>query len=193
MEIRNLAFGYDSKSLFHNLNLNLSPASFTLIKGPSGCGKSTLLKLIAGFFKPQKGVIDLQDPELKIGYLHQDCHLIEHWTVKENLMLVSSDSGLTLEFMERFYLKDVLNSLVVHLSGGEKQRISLIRILLQNPDLVLLDEPTAHLDDKNTEEIMKFIKDFFGKKTVIVVSHDSRLDKQAAQIINWKSLVQNGH
>ncbi len=193
MNVTNLSFGYrDEKFLFENLNLDLTKGSFMLVKGPSGCGKSTLLKLIAGFLNPQKGKINIEDRKTKIGYLHQDCHLIEHWTVWENLSLVNSEIELAKKFLQEFGLNKVFNNLVSELSGGEKQRVSLARILLQNPDLLLLDEPSAHLDDKNTVHIIGFIKKYFKDKIVIVVSHDRRLDELASQIFEWTDLVRNG-
>ena len=192
MQIHDLGFSYSGKDLFQKLNLNLKPSSFLLIRGPSGCGKSTLLKLIADFLPLQKGKIDFESPQIKIGYLHQDCHLIEHWSVGENLELVSSDKALAGDFLARFGLKDAQSSLVRNLSGGEKQRVSLIRILLQKPDLALLDEPTAHLDDKNTAEIIQFIKEYLKDKIVIVVSHDLRIEALATQTLDWKTLVNNG-
>lgn len=192
MQISNLGFSYGENILFQNLNLHLKKSSFLLIRGPSGCGKSTLLKLIAGFIPLQKGEIKYEKNNLKIGYLHQDCHLIEHWSVLENLALVSEDSEYSQQLLSKFGLKDKINSLVASLSGGEKQRVSLIRIVLQNPDLALLDEPTAHLDDANTMKILKFVKEYLKSKIVIIMSHDHRIDSLAEQLIDWKSLISNG-
>ncbi|MGZ3691418.1 MAG: ABC transporter ATP-binding protein [Pseudobdellovibrio sp.] len=193
VKIRNLGFSFNDKKLFQNFNLSLKPSAFLLIRGPSGCGKSTLLKLIAGFIPPQSGQIEIEKSGLKIGYLHQDCHLIEHWSVNENLKLVSSEQKLIDELLGHFGLQNINRKLVQNLSGGEKQRVSLIRILLQKPDLALLDEPTAHLDDKNTANIIEFIKEYLKDKIVIIVSHDHRIDSMATQIHDWKNLVTHGN
>ena len=192
MKISGLAFGYNEKFLFQDLNLELKPSSFLLIRGPSGCGKSTLLKIIAELLPLQKGKIEFARPDIKIGYLHQDCHLVEHWSIQENLELVSADIELMQKLSKQFNLKNPLNTLVRNLSGGEKQRVSIIRLLLQKPDLALLDEPTAHLDDKNTAEIIQIIKSNLKDNIVIIVSHDHRIDSQVSQTFNWTSLVNDG-
>lgn len=192
MRIHDLGHSYNEKYLFQNLNLHIKPTDFLLIRGPSGCGKSTLLKIIAQFLPVQKGRIDFENPGLRIGYLHQDCHLIEHWSVQENLGLVSSDTKITQDLLARFNLENSFKRLVRDLSGGEKQRVSLTRTLLQNPDLALLDEPTSHLDDRNAAEIVQFIKEFFKEKMVIIVSHDHRIDSLAKQTLDWKNLISYG-
>lgn len=192
MEINNLSFSYGERILFQNLNLSLDKSSFLLIRGPSGCGKSTLLKLIADFLPLQKGKINFSLPELKIGYLHQDCHLIEHWSVEENLELVTADPVLMKSLLQKFGLLTKLNSIVAELSGGEKQRVSIVRVLLQNPDLALLDEPTSHLDDANAASLLEFVKDYLKFKIVIIVSHDHRIDPIASRLVNWESLISNG-
>ena len=188
MNITGLSYHFAEKKLFQNLNLSLPSPSFLLIRGPSGCGKSTFLKLIAGLVDLQAGEVQLP-AHFKIGYVHQDCHLIEHWSVLENLSLICADHELKNSWLKKFGLSNTQNSLVKTLSGGEKQRLSLVRLLLQNPDLALLDEPTAHLDDKNAMLCMQYIKEALKDKIVIIVSHDHRVSNLAQDILDWSTLT----
>lgn len=164
----------------------------TLIQGPSGCGKSTFLKIVAGLLKPLSGQVLFPGQIKKIGYLHQDIHLIEHWSLEENLSLVDSNKTHQKKWLELFDLKMNPNSIAGQLSGGEKQRVGLVRIMLSNPDLILLDEPTAHLDDKHTSEALQLIKKQFLNKALVVVSHDQRVQKYSEHILNWQKETANG-
>lgn len=188
LQIKNLSYEYENKKVFKNLNF-IFEKNVTLIRGPSGCGKSTFLKLIAGHLKKQSGDVVAQEAsthqKLTIGYLHQDCHLINQWSIEENFLLVNSDKNIFSELMQQLGLNNDIKSLVSNLSGGEKQRISLIRILLQNPDIILLDEPTAHLDDLHTASVLKVIKQKLKNKIVLVVSHDNRISEFADNIFDW--------
>lgn len=160
----------------------------SLIQGPSGCGKSTLLKLIAGLINPQSGQILIFESldKTSIGYLHQDLHLIEHWSIKENLDLVERDLDHQKKWLNTFGLQLDPNTITSTLSGGEKQRVGLIRIILSQARTILLDEPTAHLDDEQTEIALKSLKSVFKNKTVLIVSHDQRVQKYSDLILNWQ-------
>ncbi|MBC7420958.1 MAG: ATP-binding cassette domain-containing protein [Bdellovibrio sp.] len=188
MNVQNLSFSYVEKPLFQNLNFEFKSATITLIQGPSGCGKSTFLKLVAGLLDLQSGQIVIS-PNSKIGYLHQDCHLIDHWSIQENLSLVSTDLVKQKNFLREFDLQMPGATPASQLSGGERQRVSIVRTLLQNPEIVLLDEPTAHLDDEQTAVAMKLIKTHLGTKTILIVSHDKRLFDYADQKLDWKLQV----
>ena len=118
--------------------------------------------------------------------MHQECHLIDHWSIEENFLLVSSDKKLFLDLMRKLGLNMNLNTLVLKLSGGEKQRMSLIRVVLQNPDVILLDEPTAHLDDLHTAHILQLINSHLKNKIVLIVSHDKRVSEFADEVFDWQ-------
>ncbi len=192
LQIKNLTFGFKNRELFKNFTFEIKTAQITLIQGPSGCGKSTFLKIIAGLLIPQSGEMNSAVTAQKKGYLHQDLHLIEHWSIKENLNLVDQDVKNQKTWLKNFELLMDSDSLVSNLSGGEKQRISLIRILLSKPELILLDEPTAHLDDYHTDIVLKSIRQEFINKTVVIVSHDQRVRKYSDQILNWEKDMHHG-
>ena len=189
------------------LNLTLESEETLWIKGKSGSGKSTLLKLLAGILTPHSGSIQVGEQILSgfterqrrlfrrhhIGYVHQDNHLIEHWTVEQNLNLVLSKP---LEPQDLNHLMNqvqlspsLLNSPVANLSGGEKQRVSIARLLLQEPKIALIDEPTSHLDDANTDNLLSLILHKLKKSTLILVSHDSRLEKYNLKTIDFSELT----
>ncbi len=197
VRVTKLSFSYPGRTLFKNLTVDFSPGGLTLIRGPSGCGKSTFLKLIAGLMPLESGEVSLTTVQgiaiepRQIAYVHQDCHLIDHWTIAENFSLVSKDPHRQIAAMKNFDLSLPLNQKIQLLSGGEKQRISLIRMFLQEPELVLLDEPTAHLDDEHTEAAIKLIKKQLRQKTVLVVSHDQRLAQYADHLFDWKKEVRS--
>lgn len=189
VRVKNLSYSYPGCPLFKNLHVDFMPSGLTLIRGPSGCGKSTFLKLIAGLLPIESGEI-LRNTSV-VGYVHQDCHLIDHWSLEENFSLVCNDAEKQKTEMTAFNLSMSLNQKVQFLSGGEKQRAALIRLILQKPELILLDEPTAHLDDEHTATAMQRIKKQFSKQTILVVSHDQRLNQYADHIFDWKKEVRS--
>jgi len=197
-------FSYSQAPLFENLNLLISPGEHVWIRGRSGSGKSSLLKMMAGLIRPHSGVVRINDEQMQnaseaelknfrkahMAYVHQENHLIEHWTTEQNLFLVSSDSRRWIRLFEEFNLSmKILKQSVSELSGGEKQRVSLIRMLLQKPQLVLLDEPTAHLDDFNTEKLIKIIQEELKNVTLVIVSHDARFEKMGLNEVQMNELV----
>lgn len=190
---KNIQFSYpQQKTLIRNLNLEVSSGEKLWIKGRSGSGKSSFLKLLAGLLTPSQGEVQIEDTLISklsdsekrkfrfdhIGYTHQENHLIDHWILEQNLTLFTEDNTLILEILNAVDLpKELLKSRVADLSGGEKQRLSLARLILQKPKIALIDEPTSHLDDENTEKLMTYLLKKLKDSTFIVVSHDHRLEK----------------
>jgi ABC-type lipoprotein export system ATPase subunit len=185
MQVRGLGFSYSDKMLFQNLNLDFAESSTTLIQGPSGCGKSTFLKLLAELLPLQDGEVIRGTADSKTGYLHQDCHVIEHWSLSENLSLVEPDRDLQKQMMQKMNLEMSLDKKAETLSGGERQRLCLARLFLQKADIILLDEPTAHLDDEQVASVLSLLKTELAGKIILVVSHDARLHGFADKTLNW--------
>lgn len=205
IKCENVRFSYGDLKLFRNLNLSIQPQEHVWIRGRSGSGKSSLLKLIAGISFVDSGMIQVGDlqitpfsesdfrnlKKLKVAYIHQENHLIEHWTVQQNLLLVSDQQEKMKNLLQNLGLSEKdLKKNVGDLSGGERQRISLLRMLLQRPELALLDEPTSHLDDLNTEKLLDLIQTELENSTLIVVSHDSRLEKLGLKEIQLSEIDQ---
>jgi len=150
--------------------------------GPSGCGKSTILGILSNILDYSSGSISFNNDNIKIGYMLQEDALLEWKTVLENCLLgLELNNTLTLEnkkrvifLLEKYGLKDFIDSYPKSLSGGMRQRVALIRTLATNPDILLLDEPFSALDYQTrlslSDEIYKIIKE--EGKTAIMVTHD---------------------
>lgn len=198
-------FSYGDLKIFNNLNLSIQSKEHVWIRGRSGSGKSSLLKMMAGLSFASSGLVQIEDfkvtessaaefknlKKLKIGYVHQENHLIDHWTVEQNLLLVTDQKQKLKSLLHKLNFPETsLNKKASEISGGEKQRISLLRMLLQNPKLALLDEPTSHLDDLNTEGLLDLIQSELKDSTLVVVSHDSRLEKLGLKQIHISEIDQ---
>lgn len=170
-----------------NISFSVNPGEFIAIVGPSGCGKSTLLSMIAGLIRPECGTVlfegaPLSSARTRIGYMLQKDHLFEWRTVLENIMLgleiqnrMDEDSQKKAKKLLKTYGLDAFaQSKPSQLSGGMRQRAALIRTLVLEPDLLLLDEPFSALDYQTrlsvSDDIWKIIKN--EEKTAILVTHD---------------------
>jgi len=185
-----------------DINLEIYPEEYVIFFGPSGCGKSTLLYAIAGLEKPSKGRVLVNDIDLGlagerelikyrqflVGIIFQAYYLISDLTAEDNILLPQIFAGKSfLErkkqanfLMERFGVLDFKNKKPSQLSGGQQQRVAIARSLINNPSILLADEPVGNLDSKNAEIVIDLLDNFNkkDKKTVVYVTHDQRhLDK----------------
>ena len=190
-----------------NINLTVTKGEFTAIVGPSGSGKTTLLNLIGCLDTPTEGEIILNGIIVKnqkkdqladirrdnIGFIFQTFNLIPVLTAFENVEFVltlkecdkKKGKELTLKMLEKVGLKGMENRKPSELSGGQQQRVAIARALIKSPSLVLADEPTANLDSKTGESIMKLMRDLNEKEgvTFIFSTHDEMVMKFARRII----------
>jgi putative ABC transport system ATP-binding protein len=178
-----------------DVSLSLNSGNVTVFKGPSGSGKTTLLSVIGAMAKPTSGRVFVDGREITslperflteirrntFGFIFQQFHLIRGISALENVMLPALTSGEThtslrgraLELLDMFGLSGKTSSRIEWLSGGEAQRVTIARALMNDPDVVIADEPTAHLDtalSKDFLEIMARLND--KKKTILIASHD---------------------
>ena len=189
------------------IDLELNQSEITLIMGPSGSGKTTLLSIAGGILRPSQGEVvltninltKLSEEELpkirlaKIGFVFQAFNLIAALTALENVQFVAELAGLksseaqkkSVEILSGLKLSERLNNLPADLSGGEKQRVAIARALVNDPLLILADEPTANLDSKTGHEVMRMFHDIAKNqgKTVLIVSHDNRIRDIADRIL----------
>ena len=177
--IRNLSKTFDGKAVFTDFSTEIRENALTCIMGESGCGKTTLLSLITGRIKPDSGTISgvPRGTKGKIAAVFQENLLAEAFTVYRNLRMVCSkpkpSADMLCEMLARVGMdKEVLYSPVSALSGGMKRRIAILRALLCDSPLVLLDEPTTGLDEENKKAVIAFIRDKTQNKTVLWVTHD---------------------
>lgn len=166
-----------------NLSFDVKEGEFVAIVGPSGCGKSTLLSLLSGILEPEEGTITFQNNNKPmIGYMLQKDHLFEWRSIWSNCILGLEIQGkMTPEYLEmteyllkEYGLYEFRNKKPKELSGGMRQRAALIRTLVLNPDLFLLDEPFSALDFQTRLEVSDDISSIIRsrKKTVVLITHD---------------------
>lgn len=188
-----------------NISLSVNKGEFVAIVGASGSGKSTLLHLLGGVDRPTSGKIFIDGNEInsmnndklaifrrrQIGIVYQFYNLIPILTVEENITLPCDLDGNRPDkermnlILKSFGLFERKNHLPNELSGGQQQRTSIARALINNPAILLADEPTGNLDSKSTEEIMSILKmsnrDF--NQTIIMITHNLEIAKEADRII----------
>ena len=191
LELLNIYYSYhtldaETRAL-SDLSFSVQPGTFTAVVGPSGCGKSTLLSLICGLMKPDAGEILLNGIPLKensplIGYMLQHDHLLDWRSIYRNVTLGPEICGTlntatkkrAYELLEQYGLKQFASARPSQLSGGMRQRAALIRTLLPDPQLLLLDEPFSALDYQTRLSVCDDIASIIKKenKTAILVTHD---------------------
>ncbi len=199
IEFKNVSMTYDNKKyVLKDVDLTIDDGEFVFIVGPSGSGKTTLTKLLLREEKVTSGRIIINGFRLdkmrngkvpylrrKMGVVFQDFRLFPKKTVYENVafaMQVIGASGSTIKtrvpfFLDLVGLKDKMKSFPSQLSGGEQQRVALARAIVNNPDIIIADEPTGNIDPKLSIEIMDLLITLNKKlgKTVIVVTHEKDL------------------
>ncbi len=188
-----------------NVSFSVEKGEFVAIIGPSGSGKSTLLHILGGVDVPTKGSVVINQTDIsnldetalaifrrrQIGLIYQFYNLIPILTVQENLTLPllldgrKPDEKQISALVKRLGLENRLDHLPNQLSGGQQQRVSIGRALVNNPALMLADEPTGNLDSENSKEIIsllrQFNKDF--NQTVIIITHDEKIANSADRVI----------
>jgi putative ABC transport system ATP-binding protein len=191
-----------------NIDLTIRPGEFVSIMGPSGSGKSTLLYLMGGLDKPTSGSIKIKGRELsnlkdkdqsilrrrELGFVFQFYNLIPNLSVEENILLpVLLDRKSLGAYRDK--LDDILNVVGLfkrkqhtprELSGGEQQRVAIARALINNPDIILADEPTGNLDSKTGMDVMKLLQRIHGEngKTVVQVTHSLEAAEFGERIVH---------
>ncbi len=203
---------YDGNEIFSDIHLSIELGEMVAIIGESGKGKTTLLNIMGLITKKDEGdltICGVKNPTIhskssmllrreKIGYLFQNYGLVDDETVLWNLMLAleyKKDNKKTkkekvnrlLQEFDLIYLKD---KMVYQLSGGEQQRIAIVRLILQESELIFADEPTASLDADNEKKIMEYLKRLNAEgKTIVVVTHNKNILHYFHRIINLKDLL----
>ncbi len=183
MKLCNINKTYHNKNntvvVFKNLNLELPTHGCITIYGESGSGKTTLFELIAGIDKDYEGTVE---NDKRVEYLFQEIELFENLSVCDNLLFATSDHNEINELLKKFDMTDLIHQKVKKLSNGEKRRVQIMRSLLNHPDLLLMDEPSASLDQKNAALICDMIKQLSHEITVVITTHDEALFDNVADI-----------
>lgn len=191
IEIKNLGVHYTSSNepikAIHDINLNIYRGDFICVLGPSGCGKSTLLKVIAGFLKQTEGSFLMQGkevdgPDWNRGVVFQSASLYPWMTVRKNIEFGPKMKGLqkkdiseiATHYLEQVNLLEFEDQATFELSGGMKQRVALARVLANEPEVMLMDEPLGALDALTRIHMQKLIRDIWRKNhnTIFMITHD---------------------
>jgi putative ABC transport system ATP-binding protein len=192
----------------NHVNLSIEKGEFVAVVGASGSGKSTLLHMLGGVDQPSIGKVFVENQDLsalsptsaaifrrrKVGLIYQFYNLIPTLTVERNILMpmLLDKRKPDQEYYEKVVgslgIEDKLNSLPSQLSGGQQQRTAIARALLYRPALLLADEPTGNLDQKNSREIVEMLKltNKNLKQTIIMVTHDEKLALEASRIITFE-------
>ena len=191
--LENVEKSYD-RPVLKGINYTFETGKVYVIKGVSGCGKSTLFNIIGGLEKDYSGKVEnLLNKDKKVsndemtGYIFQYSLLLSNITIKENLLLIKNDEGSINELCESVGIAHLLDKFPDQISGGERQRVAIVRALLLEPQIILADEPTASLDDVNSENIAEIITKLKSKDRIILVAtHEHYFDELADEIIYLK-------
>lgn len=209
LEIQNLSKTYGKGDVMvkalDNVSFSVEKGEFVAIVGPSGSGKSTLLHILGGVDTATSGTVIIDKTDIstldetalaifrrrQIGLIYQFYNLIPILTVEENLTLPllldgrKPDKAIVNDIIKKLGLSERLNHLPNQLSGGQQQRVAIGRALINNPALMLADEPTGNLDSENSREIIALLRRFNKEfnQTVIMITHDERIALSADRVI----------
>ena len=204
---KNYETGNETVKALKGINIEFRQSEFVSILGPSGCGKTTLLNIIGGLDHYTSGDLIIDGISTKkykdrdwdtyrnhrIGFVFQNYNLITHQSVLSNVELALTLSGVdkttrrkkAIEVLEKVGLKDQMYKKPNQMSGGQMQRVAIARALVNDPDILLADEPTGALDTKTSEQIMEILKDISKDRLIIMVTHNPELaQKYSTRIIN---------
>lgn len=201
---------YGSLEVLKGVNLNVEQGEIVAIIGPSGAGKTTLLQIIGTLDKADKGKVIIKDRDLsqlndnqlshfrnqEIGFIFQFHQLLPEFTALENVMMPALIAGksmteaaaLAKPLLEQLGLADRMQHKPAQLSGGEKQRVAAARALINNPSVILADEPSGSLDSANKQELHRLLSDLREKynQTIVIVTHDPELASISDRVIKMR-------
>ena len=198
LSLKNVTIYQENKVILSQINLKVNVGEFIYIIGKTGTGKSSFMKTLYGDLTLTEGtgnivgydLLNLKDKEIpflrrKIGIVFQDFQLLPDRSVKDNMLFVLKATGWTEakaiqdkidDVLDKVGMKDLANKMPHQLSGGEQQRVAIARALLNDPELILADEPTGNLDPQTSVEVLSFLKKINENgKTVIMATHDYAL------------------
>ncbi|MBO9666331.1 MAG: ATP-binding cassette domain-containing protein [Bdellovibrio sp.] len=192
------------KTAFFNIkDLHIASGERLLIKGPSGTGKTTLLHLLAGLYLPSSGEVLWDKTDIstlsenqvshfrksKMSLIFQNLNLLPYLTALENIELGGASGQLAQEKLNQVGLAEKSVARTQSLSLGEQQRVAVARSLAQSQEVLLADEPTSSLDDVNAEQVTNLLFNGSSKQSIIMVSHDHRVEKFFTRIVDMKEIM----
>ncbi len=190
IDIHNLSFAYGHRSVINNLSLSLGPGDYLVVKGKNGSGKTTLIKCLLGINTVKAGMIFYNHQDITnfkkwplFGYVSQkfeDFNYEFPITVNELLQVYSlkpTNQKHRLKMLDQLGILEIVNENINNLSGGQLQRVFIARAMLNNPEILILDEPTASIDKLNTEYFYRTVNELNSQGiTIILITHNDSLD-----------------
>lgn len=186
IKVNNLYKSFKGQQVLNNLNISFSEGKISCIMGASGVGKTTLAYILMGLLEADSGeIIGLQTK--KISPVFQEDRLIEHWDAIRNIILVSPKdvtSNTVEQHLIKLGLTDCKGKPVKSLSGGMRRRVAIVRAILSEYDVILMDEPFKGLDEELKKQVVDYVKENTKGKTVIVITHDrDEVEMMQAELI----------
>lgn len=208
IEVKNITKSFGALQVLKGINLTIEKGEIVAVMGASGAGKTTLLQIIGTLLKPDSGLIKLNNTDVinlrdkylakfrnqHIGFVFQFHHLLPEFTALENVC-IPAFVGKTPRYMAEAKAQEILRFLNLEdrlehkpneLSGGEQQRVAVARALINNPDVILADEPSGNLDTKNKKELHNLFFSLRDKydQTIVIVTHDKNLANMSDRMLN---------
>jgi len=199
--------GHTAVTAVNNVTIDIQPGEIVLVMGPSGSGKTTLLSMLGGLLSPSQGTIEIDGTNittlkesalpdiraLKLGFIFQTFNLLDALTVEENILFpaqlhpggINEARGRANKLIDQLGLEKRRHALPQTLSGGEKQRVAIARALINEPKVILADEPTGNLDSQTGQEVMMILHEIAREQgySVVLVTHDPRVEDIADRIL----------
>lgn len=222
LNTQSLTKTYQSNGLqvhaLRDVNFELKQGEFVAVMGTSGCGKSTLLHLLGGLDSPSSGEIILGGQRIdqlnetqraimrrkQVGFVFQRFNLINNLTVADNIELPALMAGISAKkaeakrqiLLDELGIGDKANALPSQLSGGQQQRVAIARALINEPAVLLADEPTGNLDSQSAREVLNLLRRYHqGGQTILLVTHDAKVASMADRVITMRDgqIVEDTH
>ena len=204
--VKNFGEGLSETKVLKGINFEMEQGEFVILNGASGSGKTTLLTILGGLLSQTSGTVLYNDAPLfdkqhcpsdlrleDIGFIFQASHLVPYLTVEEQLTVIAKEAGVNKKeaasnakyLLTEIGLKDRLNAFPHMLSGGEKQRVAIMRAFTNNPKIILADEPTASLDASRATKVVEMIRERIKSEQMvgIMITHDERLFDYADRVV----------
>ena len=200
IEVKNISKIFDNKLVLKDLNFNVNDGELLSILGKSGCGKTTLLKILIGIEKPSSGIILKNNKNITkydiskrgMGIVFQNYALFPNMTVLENVSYALNNklkdkkksNEQAMDIISMVNLDEHINKYPNELSGGQMQRVAIARALVNDPDIILADEPTGALDTDTSIQIMEILKEISKDKLIVMVTHNPELaEKYSSRVV----------